>query len=421
MPHCGYPSILPLQERVPGEERRRTVQDELTNSEVRSDKRLVLGFDAGCFTCSGLAARIEERVGDKLAVRNLNDSEVQRWRKQALGEDAKWAPTLFEIEDGKVKAWAGWRMGWALSRSIGTAATWKVMQALGEIGVAPKIEESTIVDKLPERAVEAVVGLSRGQFLKSVGGAAVAASVLSGAGTLTSPAQAATRSPYDIVKTKKITGASLTKAARQSAANRDVKNVAGTALDTVAKIKATDPSVFLHTLRNGTTVRAVSYRISGSRRLIHFAFSARPIRGARSLARIWQTDGRRWVTVKASEGGKLWRKPGDRTRVEGEGIVPLGECPPVGGGGTVGIGACWTRSYECVDFEVTSECVESAGNAGFACAACALSFIATLETVGATVAAISIACGACEWTAGWAQSHCCVRRGYVCRYICGTT
>ncbi len=168
------------------------MQDRSVDTEVQGDKQLVLGFDAGCFTCSDLAARIEDRVGDRLAVRNLNDPEVQGWRKEALGEDAKWAPTLFHIEDDRIQAWAGWRMGWALSRAIGFAATWQVMQALGEVGAAPRIEESAVVEKLPEKAADAVVGMTRGRFLKGVGGAAVAASVMSGNALLPSAAEAAT-------------------------------------------------------------------------------------------------------------------------------------------------------------------------------------------------------------------------------------
>lgn len=46
-------------------------------------RRLVLGFDAGCLTCSELAKRIEERVGDKLEVRSLNDPMMDHWRKES--------------------------------------------------------------------------------------------------------------------------------------------------------------------------------------------------------------------------------------------------------------------------------------------------------------------------------------------------
>jgi hypothetical protein len=65
------------------------------------------------------------------------------------------------------------------------------MQALGEIGAAPKIGESPVVERLPEKAAEAVAGMSRGQFLKGVGGAAIAMSALSSGTLLPSTAYAA--------------------------------------------------------------------------------------------------------------------------------------------------------------------------------------------------------------------------------------
>ncbi len=168
----------------------------VVNGEAPKTKKLILGFDAGCGTCADLAAGVQEKVGDKLEVQNLNDPQLLAWREEALGKDAKWTPTLFEVEGEKVlRAWAGWRMGYALSRKLGPSSTWQVMQALGEIGGAPKVEESAVVEKLPERAAEAVVGMSRGQFLKGVGGAAVAASVLSSGMLFPSVAEAATSLP----------------------------------------------------------------------------------------------------------------------------------------------------------------------------------------------------------------------------------
>ena len=142
-------------------------------------RRLILGFDGGCMTCSGLAERIKEQVGDKLEILSLHDPQVEQWRKNALGSDAPWAPTLIEIKGLKVKAWTGWQLGINLSRSLGPISTWRIMQALGEMSAAPSIENSAIIDKLPGKAAEAVMGMSRRQFLKGIGGAAVAMSVLS--------------------------------------------------------------------------------------------------------------------------------------------------------------------------------------------------------------------------------------------------
>ena len=172
---------------------------------LASAKELILGFDAGCSTCSGLATRIEERVGSKLVIRNLRDPELMQWRREALGEAAPWAPTLFEVEGGKVRAWAGMKMGLALSRRLGPKDTWRVMQILGEIGVAPRLQDTSVLEALPVRTQEAVAGISRGQFLKGVGGAAVAASLLSGGLSLPSSALAQTTSSSGTLEQQTLT------------------------------------------------------------------------------------------------------------------------------------------------------------------------------------------------------------------------
>ena len=141
-------------------------------------KKLVLGFDAGCMTCSELARKIEEEVGDKLEVRPLHHPQVAHWREQALGNDAPWAPTLIELNGGEAKAWMGLKMALVLSRRLGPGATWRVMQLVGEIKSVPK-------------AIAASgVGLSRGQFIKNLGGVALGVGVLSASGGLASPALA---------------------------------------------------------------------------------------------------------------------------------------------------------------------------------------------------------------------------------------
>lgn len=151
--------------------------------EAQSARRLVLGFDGGCATCSDLARRIEGQVGDKLEVRSLHHPQVEHWREQALGENAPWAPTLFEVGGvHEVKAWTGPRMAVRLARALGPVSTWRVMQALGEVGV-PKVAAIG-----PPVADGGAAGMSRGQFLKGLGGAALAFGVLSGT---TSPARAA--------------------------------------------------------------------------------------------------------------------------------------------------------------------------------------------------------------------------------------
>lgn len=142
-------------------------------------KRLVLGFDAGCMTCSELARKIEEEVGDKLEVRSLHDQQIVHWREQALGENAPWAPTLVKVESGEVKAWTGLKMALALSRRLGPVGTWRVMQVLGEIKSSPKSATASSIE------------LSRGKFIKGLGGAVLGVGVLSATGGFASPAHAA--------------------------------------------------------------------------------------------------------------------------------------------------------------------------------------------------------------------------------------
>lgn len=145
-------------------------------------RRLVLGFDGGCATCTDLAKRIEERVGDKLEVRSLHHPQVEHWRGQALGEGAPWAPTFFEVGGARgVKAWTGPYMAIRLARTLGPVFTWRLMRILGEVGV-PKV--ATVGSPI---AGGGDVGMSRGQFLKGLGGAAFALGLAS---STSSPAAA---------------------------------------------------------------------------------------------------------------------------------------------------------------------------------------------------------------------------------------
>lgn len=141
-------------------------------------RKLVLGFDAGCMTCSELARKIDEEVGDKLEVRPLHHPQVAHWREQALGENTAWAPTLIEVKGGEVKAWTGLKMALVLSQRLGPGTTWRVMQLVGEVKSAPKA------------AAASAIGLSRGKFIKNMGGAALGVGVLSATGGLASPALA---------------------------------------------------------------------------------------------------------------------------------------------------------------------------------------------------------------------------------------
>jgi hypothetical protein len=82
-------------------------------------------------------------------------------------------PTIFEVSGESVEAWTGWRMGAHLARLIGTAATWRVMQVLGEYNAVPTPQTGGVA-RVTDR-------FSRARFLKGVAGAIIAVSVLSGA------------------------------------------------------------------------------------------------------------------------------------------------------------------------------------------------------------------------------------------------
>jgi hypothetical protein len=204
-------------------------------------RRLVLGFDAGCMTCSELARRIEERVGNKIEVLSLNDPFMTRWREQALGKDAPWVPTLVEVEADAIRAWTGVRMGARLSRALGPLATWRVMQVLGEAN-----DDLELVDSVAARAAS---GLTRGQFLKGVGGVAVAISILGGTGKLPAPAEAAVS-----VRVEEMIGSELVSIARRVAARKDVRNV----MDAVWREKVRGGSVIGAGGAN-TEVRAIDF------------------------------------------------------------------------------------------------------------------------------------------------------------------
>jgi hypothetical protein len=204
-------------------------------------RRLLLGFDAGCMTCSELARRIEERVGNKIEVLSLNDPFMTRWREQALGKDAPWVPTLVEVEADAIRAWTGVRMGARLSRALGPLATWRVMQVLGEAN-----DDLELVDSVAARAAS---GLTRGQFLKGVGGVAVAISILGGTGKLPAPAEAAVS-----VRVEEMIGSELVSIARRVAARKDVRNV----MDAVWREKVRGGSVIGAGGAN-TEVRAIDF------------------------------------------------------------------------------------------------------------------------------------------------------------------
>lgn len=290
-------------------------------------RRLVLGFDGGCSSCLDLARRVEGAVGEKLEVQNLRVPELQAWRKEALGEDAPWAPTLFEVKGGKVlRAWIGWRMGLALTRFLGLRDTWKVMQALGEMNAAPEPDANGSL------VARAAGGMSRGQFLKGVGGAAVAMSVLSTTGNLASSASAASTS---------LRGQGLENAVRATAGRRDSGNVLGAALSkrirTASKVIETcqngdcvlvigggngtcrvrrvngeirvegdciEARARRHRLSDGSTMLAVSYGLRATKRVAVYYGRSRTQKRIRTDASVWAVERDSLILKRWSVNGK---------------------------------------------------------------------------------------------------------------------
>ena len=290
-------------------------------------RRLVLGFDAGCMTCSRLAERIEDRVGDRIEVRSLNDPFMARWREQALGKDAPWVPTLVETEGNAIRAWTGVRMAARLSRVLGPVATWRMMQVLGEANADHELTDST--------AVNAISGLTRGQFLKGVGGAAVAVSILGGTGKLPAPAEAAVS-----VRVEEIVGSELDGIARRVAERKDVRNVmdagwrekvrGGSVIDAGGadmELRAIDfgegrvsfangefavsgdlavLKAARHELPNGNSLMAVSYAMPERNRLLVYYEYEKPVflpkdqAKTRTEALLYRQEGEELVLEKAS-------------------------------------------------------------------------------------------------------------------------
>ena len=66
-----------------------------------------LGYDAGCSTCTAIEEVVREIAGGRIDTVSLRDPLVGRWREQALGQHAPWAPTLFRVRGNNVSAWTG--------------------------------------------------------------------------------------------------------------------------------------------------------------------------------------------------------------------------------------------------------------------------------------------------------------------------
>lgn len=266
----------------------------MEQSETRPGRRLVLGFDAGCLTCSELARKIEDAVGEKLEVRSLNDPQVEHWREEAFGDDAPWAPTLIEVKDGPVKAWTGLRMGARLGRALGPLATWRVMQVLGDYDSRPTLDTG--------EGTRAKGSVSRGQFLKGVGGALIAASILSGNdGFVKRAAAKGWIHPLERVGFKskeRLQGTTRREALSLAAESTDVRNVWDS-----TTLSAKGAFAVRHTLADGAVLTAVAWTISEKKVLVHYAAN-RPIGNYTSEATLfgYETGEEIWKEAESVNG-----------------------------------------------------------------------------------------------------------------------
>lgn len=265
---------------------------EATNTRNGDGRRLVLGFDAGCATCSGLAKNIQREVGDEIEVRGLSEPAMERWRKNVFGEDAPWVPTLVEISDGNAQAWIGWRMAARMARLLGTRATWRVMQVLGEYDVVP-VPETGIAGRLAGR-------FSRAGFLKGVGGTLIVTSILSGTRAFAKGSEGWTH-PLERVRfqsQERLRGAARREALSSAAASPDVRNIWGD-----RHLPTKDAFAVRHTLGDGAVLTAVSWSALGGKVLVHYA-TDRPIGNYVSEATLlgYQTGEEIWKEATSVNG-----------------------------------------------------------------------------------------------------------------------
>lgn len=133
-------------------------------SDSNKGTRWVLGFDGGCLACTTLARQVEALSAGKLTARNLREPEVREWRARTLGADAAGTPTLFAVADGRVRAWRGLGMAWQLNQLLGPSKLVQIARLLGE--------DSASAGAAPDQG--------RRRFLRTVGGAALGLTMLTG-------------------------------------------------------------------------------------------------------------------------------------------------------------------------------------------------------------------------------------------------
>lgn len=373
-----------------------------TDAQNGNVRRLVLGFDAGCMTCSGLAKRIEETAGGRLEVRSLKDPMMDRWRGEALGGDAPWSPTLVELDGGTVRAWTGVRMGAYLARRLGPAATWRVAKILGETKKEGGAERSPYS------------GLSRSQFLKGVGGAVVGMSMLSGKGSSAAPAAAQEHwlSQLSSVSSEELSEKEALAAWARLARGRHLRGL--------LSARATEDNAAAGRIRNRlfqankvgaagmptATIKGVNHDVEGGGRLLALVYQEddamiaayrfdKPGEETRLLSRIIEDESEELVRILAeAEDGEVFEAP--------QGEAPQHESKTTARGRTCRRGSNCGPCYACRCVSASKRCLFNC------CGPCTLA-CATLWTC---LACVAVWCPVCA-----SINRCCYRK--ECRYISG--
>jgi len=119
-----------------------------------SASRWVLGFDGSCHTCARMAEQARSIAGDTIEILSLRTTEVQAWSISALGPDAPWTPTLYEVSEGDVRAWTGSAMAARLTRLLGPRRAIKLARMIG----AEAVEVDNVVNPGRRALTKALVG-----------------------------------------------------------------------------------------------------------------------------------------------------------------------------------------------------------------------------------------------------------------------
>lgn len=102
-----------------------------------NNTRWILAFDSSCGRCRRISDAVAEVAQGRLEVLPLTNAEVSQWRRQILGPDPEWAPTLLRVDAAGVpRLWMGRSMSVPMVRLLGPRATGRLLRILGELRAA---------------------------------------------------------------------------------------------------------------------------------------------------------------------------------------------------------------------------------------------------------------------------------------------